>query len=199
MRRLFYKSNIKFMVLCILCINCLLFPQIVNAQKKISLEAKQHFQYGCDYQSKGEIKKAILEFEQAIKIEPDYVEAIVNLGIAYGQQGQYDKAEIYLKLAIEKDPNDFRAYDNLSYLYFSQEEYNKSLEACRRAIQIDPNYAPTRCRLGRNLLILGSMEDSSSKIAEAKKEFEKTLELNPSSEIAEDAKAGLRIIERDCY
>lgn len=199
MCRLFYKGNIKFMVLCILCFNCFLFSQIVSASKEVSLEAKQHFRYGCDYQSKGEIKKAILEFEQAIKIEPDYVEAIVNLGIAYGQQGQYDKAEIYLKLATEKDPNNFRAYDNLSYLYFLQGKYNKSIEACRKAIKINPNSASTHCRLGRNLLILGSMENSPSKISSAKKEFEKTLELNPSDEIAEDAKAGLRIIERGCY
>lgn len=162
-------------------------------------EAVQYYEKGSEYHGVGNFKKAAVEYEEAIKLESDYIQAIAGLGVAYAGLDQYDKSEKYLKRVLEMEPYSFNVHGTLSYIYFKQERYNDSLEECRKAVQIKPNDATIHCRIGRNLLFMGSMNSSEKMISEAKKEFEKALELGATGGDAESAEAGLRIIKRDHY
>jgi len=62
-----------------------------DEEKKVS-----HLKKGRAYFDKGEYKSALLEFKNAVQIDPEYIEAYINLG------------ETYLKSANPQEA--FRAY-----------------------------------------------------------------------------------------
>ena len=46
-------------------------------------------QEGVQAYDKGELEKAIKAFQAALKIDPNYTDALLNLGIVYKDQGNY--------------------------------------------------------------------------------------------------------------
>jgi tetratricopeptide (TPR) repeat protein len=62
-------------------------------------------------------KEAIESYKQAIRIDPDHVEAHNNLGVAYGELGRYQEAIESYKQAIRIDPDHAEAHNNLGNAY----------------------------------------------------------------------------------
>ncbi|HDO27438.1 MAG TPA: tetratricopeptide repeat protein, partial [Bacteroidetes bacterium] len=65
---------------------------------------------------KQEFENAIDAFQQAIAIDPSYVEAVYNLGRTYEAMGQYDKAREQYKLALKLKSNYPLAIDGMNRL-----------------------------------------------------------------------------------
>ena len=57
--------------------------------------ANEHYDTGNDFMDKGDYTKAILEFQKAIKIDPDFVFAYDHLAISYRRQENFKKAIKY--------------------------------------------------------------------------------------------------------
>ena len=70
--------------------------------------------------------KAIADETKAIEINPRYVLAYANRGIAYGNKGDYDKAIADETKAIEIDPRYANAYANRGIAY---EKLGRKIEA----------------------------------------------------------------------
>src|SRR5262245_31649924 len=51
-----------------------------------------HNNRGTGYVKKGEYDSAIQDFDQAIKINPNYVKALNNRGVAYQKKGEIDRS-----------------------------------------------------------------------------------------------------------
>ncbi len=71
-------------------------------------------------------KKAILHFEKALKIKPDYAIVHNNLGIALIQIGEIEKAIKHFKTALRIKPDFTPAQENLEILQKQQEEQKGS-------------------------------------------------------------------------
>ena len=61
---------------------------------------------GKAYSKLIEYDRAIQDYDQAIKIDPNYVYAFVNRGIMYAKKKQYDRAIQDYDQAIKLDPKD---------------------------------------------------------------------------------------------
>ena len=55
-------------------------------------DAAAYYLRGVTYHSKGELEKAIADYTEAIRINPDHAKAYNNRGAAYEYKGEYDKA-----------------------------------------------------------------------------------------------------------
>ena len=80
-------------------------------------DAKFYNNRGTAYGEKGQYDQAIMDFNQAIEINPRYIKAYNNRGIVYRLRGQYDRAISDFNKAIEMNSLDPEAYNNLAWLF----------------------------------------------------------------------------------
>lgn len=66
--------------------------------------AAGHFQRGARLQAAGRFAEAQAEYEQALRLRPDHVETLANLGAVYAQQGQDQRAIQVLSRALALRP-----------------------------------------------------------------------------------------------
>lgn len=78
-------------------------------------------------------------YEQALRLRPNYPEALNNLGAIYYAKKNYKKAEKYYRKALRFDTKSAPIYSNLGTAYFAQHKTEKGLDAYREAFALDPN------------------------------------------------------------
>jgi len=103
---------------------------------------------GNAYFDKGEYKKAIAAYKQAIRIDPDDAHAQYNLGIAYRKLGRLNEAIAAYKQAIRINPDDADAHYNLGIAYDKLGRDSDAIEAYKQAVRIDPDHAQAHYNLG---------------------------------------------------
>jgi len=70
------------------------------------------YNHGNAYARKGQYDLAIQDYNQAIKLNPNNVNAITNRGNAYFSKGQYDLAIQDYNQALKLNPNDVDVINN---------------------------------------------------------------------------------------
>jgi len=78
---------------------------------------------GCTYDALSDFDNAISNFNLAIQLEPNYVDAFYNLARTYQNMKKFDDAITYYKKAFEIEPTYASAIYNIGYLYELQKEY----------------------------------------------------------------------------
>jgi len=93
---------------------------------------------GMNAYAGGDYKLAASAWEQTLRLEPDSVEALRNLGAVYHMLGRDGDATAALQHAIEVKPNP-DVYANLGTILFYQGKYDESVPAFERAVALNAN------------------------------------------------------------
>ncbi len=93
---------------------------------------------GVAYHHMFDLNDAKLYYQRAIKLDPNYAQAINNLGAIYHAEKNYKQAERLYRKAIKLNPNSPLFYSNLGTAYFFQGNTKKGAEAYRQAFTLDP-------------------------------------------------------------
>lgn len=110
---------------------------------------------------KGDYKKAVERYTQALTYAPGSFEGTYNLGSALCKAEMFDKAEQTMARAaadtLRTDKERAQAFYNLGNAQFLQKKYKEALESYRRSLLLDPadmeakyNYAYTKKFLDEN-------------------------------------------------
>jgi len=83
--------------------------------------AVKYNNWGEKHQRDGELTSAKFDFERALNLAPDYVEAHYNLGLLYEDLGDFDSARTEYLVAVSGGLD--AAYNNLARLYILDENY----------------------------------------------------------------------------
>jgi tetratricopeptide (TPR) repeat protein len=84
---------------------------------------------------------AIVEYTEAIRLNPNFALAYSNRGCAYVEKGMYDRALEDLNAALRIDPNSATVYNNRGWAYLKKGMYDRALEDLNAALRINPNSA----------------------------------------------------------
>jgi len=99
-----------------------------------------YFQEGLADLVFGEYKKAIRHFDQAINLDPNYIDAYINKGIAFHEMGNVDEAISNYDIALEIEPENPVALNNKGYVFSKMKKYDEAIPYYNRALEIDPVY-----------------------------------------------------------
>jgi tetratricopeptide (TPR) repeat protein len=98
------------------------------------------YQLANAYHEAGHLHSALLQFGEAIRIDPSKSRASVNRGVVLKELGRTDDAEAAFRQAIAANPEDALAQINLGDVLLTQKKYQPAVDAYRVAIRLDPKY-----------------------------------------------------------
>ena len=104
-------------------------------------EAGDYAIRGRDLLLKGEYDKALADYNQALRLKPDYAEAYNGRGAAWRSKGEHGKAFADFNEAIRLRPNFSMAYKNRGNAWSAKGEYANAFADFDQAIRLQPDYA----------------------------------------------------------
>lgn len=107
-----------------------------TANIEIDHSPKNYCSLGIELVKMEDYDKAIMNYERALEIDPNFYEAYFRLGIAYTKLKEYDKAIENYQYCIKTKPNDYKTYASLSIAYEEIGEYEKSIEYKNKSKEI---------------------------------------------------------------
>lgn len=172
----------------------------------IGLNHNIHNNLGLAYDKLGMPEKATQELNEALRLDPGYVEVHNNLAITFHKMGMISEAENELKAAIRQNPLYLEARCNLGKIYAASGRFEEALCELQEALAINPDSARAHNNIGEIYYIqekktdamneffealrkdpdflaahtnIGTLFMESGRYEEAKKEFQKVLDIDP--------------------
>ena len=87
-------------------------------------------------------------YERAIKLNPQYAEAINNLGTIYYARKSYRRAISAYKKALRLTPDSASILSNLGTAYFARKNYDLAFASYQKALELDPEVFEHRSTQG---------------------------------------------------
>jgi len=125
-----------------------------------------HNNLGNTYYEKGELDKAISEYNRALILKSNYADAHYNLGAAYADKGMLDEAISEYKKALAINPDHADAHYNLGLDYGNKGMLDEAISEYKKTLAINPDYADAHYNLG---VIYSSKRMFDKAISEYKK------------------------------
>ncbi len=87
------------------------------------------------------LRKAILDYTEAILLRADFREAYKGRGDCYTHMGDYDKAIADYSEVMRITPKRAEAYADRARPYLESRQFDQALADCTKAIQLDPKWS----------------------------------------------------------
>ncbi len=146
-----------------------------------------HYNLAAMLQARGEMEKALDEYEAAVRLRPDDAAANNALGTALLATSQARGATMYFNIALQSRPDYFDAHYNLALALIQLGEMDRAVEHFEAALTLQPNDAGVEANLGASLAEMG-------RYAEAKTHLERALQIDPKQA---DARENLEAVEKE--
>jgi tetratricopeptide (TPR) repeat protein len=165
-------------------------------------------------ETQNRLDAAAQQYEQALKLKPDHVPSLYRLGIVHTKRKQFDDAAAVWRKYIKATGEHAGGYSNLGFCYEMAGDIGNAEKAYMEGIRRDPRSVPCRTNYGLMLARSGRIPEAEAQLsfvlkpdqvrynlatvyeqkgemAQAKKELEKAIEINPKNKEAQTRLANM--------
>lgn len=129
------------------------------------------------YGKKGDYDRAIQDYDETLRLNPNYVAALNNRGNAYLDKKEYNRAIEDYDRASGLDPNYALAFYNRARAYSAKKDDERALQDYEMAIRINPKYAAA-------LYNRGNIYRAKKDYDRAIKDYDQAIQLKPDYALA---------------
>ncbi|MEH2181860.1 tetratricopeptide repeat protein [Nostoc sp.] len=148
--------------------------QLVNKPRQFNAqEVAELFQLALQDHRANRLDAAEQLYRQVIEKQPDYSEALYNLGMLAQQRGVLQEAQKHLSAASQVQPNSVKIWFSLGNLLQVQGQLPEAEDAYQRAIVLRPDAGTIYNNLGYTLQQQGKWEEAIAS-------YQKALEFQPN-------------------
>lgn len=147
-----------------------------------------HYKIGDCYREKGELDKALAKYEEVKKMAAEndqkslQGQVLAEMAAVYEKKGDSAKSQEYLIASVEANPEDAELAFNVGAIYFNANKVDDAMKYFNIAIKAKPTYQKPYLQLSYCYLNKGDN-------ANARKNLEKAVEIDPNSEDGQIAKS----------
>jgi len=116
------------------------------------------YNLGTSLMLQNELELAEKQFNEAINLDPGFIDAIDHLGIVYRRQNRLEEAKAMYLRSIELNKENPVPFINLAVIYRIQGKLDDAFELYRHVAQIQPNYPEGYYGIGEIFFIVGNYE-----------------------------------------
>ncbi|MCY7345166.1 MAG: tetratricopeptide repeat protein [Pyrinomonadaceae bacterium] len=122
-----------------------------ETQKNKRAAAQRLYSQGLGILSRDEYARAVVYFEKAVEIDPNYAESWYQAGFCYGMLGRHADALKASRQAAKLRPEWAETHVNIGASSFALGQYKDAADAYRQATKIDDGNADSQYALGLSL------------------------------------------------
>jgi len=126
-----------------------------------------YFHRGDAYQAKDESGSAIRDYDEAVRLRPDFAEALNNRGNAHDDLGDHVQAIRDYDAAIRVKADFAQAFNNRGTSYDEMGEHGRAIQDFDQAIKLDPKYLNAMKNRGRSRFFMGDFAAAAVDFAQA--------------------------------
>lgn len=134
--------------------------------------AETHYVLGVTRLNAGDVLGATEELREALRVQPDFIQARMSLGTALYQIGDLDGAIEAYQAAVRTQPDLVQAHVNLATVYMVRREWASARNELQTAVQLQPDLVRAHYALG---LVRYGLGDRRGAI----EAYRETLQLKP--------------------
>jgi tetratricopeptide (TPR) repeat protein len=141
---------------------------LIYSAAQAQSDTAARFNRAVELQRQGALREAAAEYRALLEANPNYVEALANLGSVLSRLGQHEEAVAAYERALQLRPGLTPLLLNLAIAHHRASRFDRAVDAFERVLAAAPDLLQARQLLGISLVELG-------RDAEAVTHLEKTL------------------------
>jgi protein O-mannosyl-transferase len=131
------------------------------------------FSLGYSEMQEKNLDGAIVNFDKAIELEPNFTDALIDCGICENGKRDFDAAIKDYSRVIEFNPTFTDAYNNRGIVEYEQKNFSAATADYNKTLELDPTYV--KAYLNR-----GIVESKTKDYQTAIKDYSKVIDLDPT-------------------
>ena len=125
------------------------------------------FKEAVRFHKQGKLKEAEQLYRSILKVNPNHLDSINNLGIILHNHFKFDEAEVIFRKAIKIKPDYAEAYYNFGNTLLKLEKLDEAETNYKKAIELKPDYVEAYYNLGITLLNHDKLDESEKNLKKA--------------------------------
>jgi len=128
-------------------------------------DERAHNAYAIFLFGQQEYEPAIVEYEAATSINPDFAPPYNQLGYALRTVGDFEGAEEAFSRYTELIPSQPNPYDSYAELLMKMGRFEESIAKYEQALDVDPNFVSSYIGISNNRMFMGEMDEARAALA----------------------------------